>query len=120
MVFGAVAFLVIQWWVLPAINADTGGFAEKYAPSGAGEALRILTDGLHAKGRTLLFLLIPTGLLALRSPMLLLVAVPTFAWRFLSDKHTYWDPWYQYDAILVPIAVAAMIEGARLLHGRWA
>ena len=119
MAFGAVAFLAIQWWVLPAINGDTGGFADKYAPSGAGDALRILTDGLHAKARTLLFLLVPTGLLALRSPMLLLVAAPTFAWRFLSDKHTYWDPWYQYDAILVPIAVAAMIEGALLLHGRW-
>jgi uncharacterized membrane protein len=119
MVFGAVAFLVIQWWVLPALNGDTGGFADKYAPSGAGEAMRILTDGLHSKARTLLFLLIPTGLLALRSPLLLLVAVPTYAWRFLSDRQTYWDPWYQYDAILVPIAVAAMIEGARLLHGRW-
>ena len=34
MVFGAVAFLAIQWWVLPAINGDTGGFADKYAPSG--------------------------------------------------------------------------------------
>jgi hypothetical protein len=51
--------------------------------------------------------------------MLLLVALPTFGWRFLSQRQTYWDPWYQYDAILVPIAVAAMIEGARLLHGRF-
>ena len=50
--------------------------------------------------------------------MLLLVAAPTFAWRFLSERFTYWDPWYQYDAVLVPIAVAAMIEGARLLRGR--
>ena len=118
MVFGAVSFLLIVWWVLPAMNGDTGGFAEKYSPSGAGDALRILTDGAHSKVRTVLFLLIPTGLLALRSPMLLLVALPTFAWRFLSDRQTYWDPWYQYDAVLVPIAVAAMIEGARLLHGR--
>ena len=67
----------------------------------------------------MLFLLIPTGLLALRSPMLLLVALPTYGWRFLSDRYTYWDPWYQYDAILVPIAVAAMIEGARLLSAPW-
>jgi hypothetical protein len=50
--------------------------------------------------------------------MLLLVAVPTFAWRFLSDRWTYWEPWFQYDAVLVPIVVAAMIEGARLMHGR--
>ena len=114
-----VAFLVVQWWLLPVVNADAGGFADKYAPTGLGDALRILADGAHAKVRTVLFLLVPTGFLALRSPMLLLVAVPTFAWRFLSDRPTYWDPWYQYDAILVPIAVAAMIEGARLLHGRF-
>ncbi len=119
VVFGAVAFLAIQWWVLPALNSDVGGFADKYAPAGASDALRILSEGVHSKVRTVLFLLIPTGLLALRSPMLLLVAAPTFAWRFLSDRHTYWEPWYQYDAILVPIAVAAMIEGARLLHGWW-
>jgi uncharacterized membrane protein len=118
MVSGAVSFLVIVWWVLPAMNTDTGGFAEKYAPSGPGDALRILFDGAHSKVRTLLFLLVPTGLVALRAPLLLLVAVPTFAWRFLSDRSTYWDPWYQYDAVLVPIAVAAMIEGLRLLHGR--
>ncbi len=118
MVFGAVSFLTIIALVLPALNGDTGGFADKYAPSGPSEALRILADGASSKVRTVLFLLIPTGFLALRSPMLLLVAVPTFGWRFLSDRQTYWDPWYQYDAVLVPIAVAAMIEGARLLHGR--
>ncbi|MEO7350738.1 MAG: DUF2079 domain-containing protein [Marmoricola sp.] len=122
VVFGAVSFLVIQGWVLPAVNADPAGFAEKYAPAGPAEALRILGEGLHSKVRTVLFLLIPTGLVALRSPLLLFVALPTFGWRFLSERQTYWDPWYQYDAILVPIAVAAMIEGARLLHGRvrWA
>jgi hypothetical protein len=50
--------------------------------------------------------------------LLLLGALPTYGWRFLSDRWTYWDPWYQYDAVLVPIAVAAMIEGALLLRGR--
>ena len=119
MVFGAVVVPGDhRVWCCRHINGDTGGFADKYAPSGPSDALRILADGASSKVRTVLFLLIPTGLLALRSPMLLLVAVPTFGWRFLSDRQTYWDPWYQYDAVLVPIAVAAMIEGARLLHGR--
>jgi uncharacterized membrane protein len=117
MVFGTVSFLVILAWVLPALNGDTGGFADKYGPSGPSDALRILADGAHSKVRTVLYLLIPTGMLALRSPMLLLVALPTFAWRFLSARETYWEPLFQYDAILVPIAVAAMIEGARRLHG---
>ncbi len=113
---GVVAFAAIQWWVLPALNGETGGFADKYAPSGPADALRILAEGVPAKVRTLLFLLLPTGMLALRSPLLLVVAVPTFGWRFLSAKSTYWEPYFQYDAILVPIAVAAMIEGARLLQ----
>ena len=99
-------------------RSGTGGFAEGVAPHSLGDAWRTLGEGWHNKGRTVLFLLLPTGLLALRSPMLLLVAVPTFAWRFLSARYTYWDPWYQYDVVLVPIAVAAMIEGAVLLHGR--
>jgi hypothetical protein len=118
MVFGTVSFVVIMAWVLPAMNGDAGGFADKYAPSGPSEALRILGDGASNKLRTVLFLLVPTGVLALRSPMLLLVALPTYGWRFLSDRPTYWDPWYQYDAVLVPIAVAAMIEGGLLLRGR--
>lgn len=117
VVAGAAAFLAIQWWALPALNGDTGGFADKYAPSGPADALRILGEGLHSKVRTVLFLLIPTGMLVLRAPLLLFVAVPTFGWRFLSGKSTYWEPFFQYDAILVPIAVAAMIEGALLLQG---
>ncbi len=119
MVFGAVSFLVIVGWVLPTVNGDAGGFADKYAPSGPAEALRFLMDGSHSKLRTVLFLLVPTGMLALRSPMLLLVTLPTFGWRFVSSRQTYWDPYYQYDAVLVPIAVAAMVEGARLVHRRF-
>ena len=115
MVFGAATFLVMVLWVMPAIQGP-GSFVDQYAPTGPGEALRVLVDGADHKVRTVLFLLVPTGLLALRSPMLLLVVLPTYGWRFVSDRITYWDPWYQYDAVLVPIAVAAMIEGARLLR----
>ena len=114
MVVGAVSFLLIVLWLLPAIQGS-GSFADAYGPASPPDALRVLADGADRKLRTVLFLLVPTGLLALRSPMLLLVALPTYGWRFVSDRFTYWDPWYQYDAVLVPIAVAAMIEGARLL-----
>ena len=117
MGFGVVAAAVLIVW-LPHVTAGNGSFADNYAPNSLSDAWRILGEGAGNKVKTVLFLLIPTGFLALRSPMLLLVAVPTYAWRFLSDRPTYWDPWYQYDAILVPIAVAAMIEGAILFHGR--
>ena len=102
---------------LPHLHPGSGSFADS-SPGGVGDAWRILGEGASNKERTVLFLVLPTGLLALRSPMLLLVAVPTYAWRFFSERATYWDPWYQYDAVLVPIAVAAMIEGAMLLRGR--
>ncbi len=118
VVVGAGAFLAIHGWLLPVLNGDSGGFSSKYAPTSPADALRILADGVPSKLRTVLFLLLPTGLLALRAPMLLVVVLPTFGWRFLSDRYTYWDPWYQYDAVLVPVAVAAMIEGARLLEDR--
>src|SRR4051812_20292982 len=116
MAFGVVAFTVLALWLPHAVGS--GGFTEGVAPHSLGDVWRNLGEGWHNKGRTVVFLLLPTGLLALRSPMLLLVAVPTYAWRFLSARYTYWDPWYQYDVVLVPIAVAAMIEGAVLLHGR--
>lgn len=114
---GAVTFVVLLAWVLPVIQPNQS-FADNYAPTGISEAVRTLGLGVHEKLRTVLFLLIPTGLLALRSPALLLVVLPTFGWRFVSDRFTYWDPWFQYDAILVPVVVAAMIEGARLMQGR--
>jgi hypothetical protein len=113
MGLGGVAFLVTAVW-LPHL-AD-GGFAESYAPGSPAEAWHFLGEGAGDKVRTVLFLLLPTGLLALRSPLLLVVALPTYGWRFLSDRYTYWYPWYQYDALLVPIAVAAMVEGALLLR----
>lgn len=116
MAFGAVAFVLLALWLPHA--QGTSGFAEKVAPDSVGDAWRVLGEGAHNKARTVLFLLLPTGFLALRSPMLLLVALPTYGWRFVSDRYTYWDPWYQYDAVLVPVAVAAMIEGAVLLRGR--
>jgi uncharacterized membrane protein len=114
MVFGVAAF-VLTALVLPHLTG--GGFAEKVAPHSAGEAWTALGEGGHEKLRTVLFLLLPTGFLALRSPMLLVVAVPTLGWRFLSDRFTYWEPWFQYDAVLVPVVVGAMIEGAALLRG---
>jgi hypothetical protein len=117
MALGAVSFVVLLLWVLPVIQGSSGQ-VDLYAPQGPGDALRTLFTGADVKSRTVLCLLIPTGLMALRSPMLLIVALPTFGWRFVSDRFTYWQPWYHYDAVLVPIAVAAMIEGARLLHGR--
>lgn len=56
-------------------------------------------------------LLISLGLTgaALRRPVLLL-AVPTLAWRMLSSNPHYWSYKFHYDAILLPIAIVVLVE----------
>ena len=74
--------------------------------------LHQLTIGLitpETKVVTVLLLLAPTAFLAIRSP-LLLIAVPTLAWRFVSTNPAYWGTGYQYSADLMPIVFAAMID----------
>ncbi|MEY9909843.1 putative membrane protein [Catenulispora sp. MAP12-49] len=61
------------------------------------------------KLKTLAMLLIPTALLALRSP-LILVGVPTLLMRFTSADHMYWGTDYHYSAILMPIVFFALID----------
>jgi uncharacterized membrane protein len=59
---------------------------------------------------TLVVLLGPTLFAAARSPLLLLI-VPTLAWRFTTDREALWLPGFHYDAVLVPIVVAAFVDG---------
>ena len=55
-------------------------------------------------------MLIPTsGLLALRSP-LLLVAAPTLGWRFLSGDDHYWSTDWHYSAVLMPVVTLALVD----------
>ncbi|MFI6443751.1 DUF2079 domain-containing protein [Kitasatospora sp. NPDC050543] len=61
------------------------------------------------KAQTLVLLLAPTLLLALRSP-LLLIALPTLGWRMLSNNPNYWGTHYHYSAVLMPIVFAAFVE----------
>jgi hypothetical protein len=41
---------------------------------------------------------------------LILLIVPTLAWRFSLDVPAFWLPSSQYDAVLVPIVTAAFID----------
>ncbi|MFF4925398.1 DUF2079 domain-containing protein [Kitasatospora sp. NPDC001261] len=61
----------------------------------------------------LLFLLAATaGFIGLRSPLLLL-CVPTLAWRLFSSNSHYWGVSYHYSAVLMPIAFAALVDVLR-------
>lgn len=67
------------------------------------------------KGVTLVLLLVATGIIAVRSPLALLL-LPTLAWRFLSDNSGYWGPTWQYSAVLMPIAFCAALDGIALVR----
>ncbi|MEU2390625.1 DUF2079 domain-containing protein [Streptomyces sp. NPDC007369] len=109
--------------VIPAFNPE-----HTYAYTGVltGEDGRsgILTRLLHLpldlitpqpKATTLVLLLAPVAFMALRSPLTVL-ALPTLAWRFLSDTPAYWGTVYHYSAVLMPIVFGAFVH----CLGRWA
>ncbi|MFE9374505.1 DUF2079 domain-containing protein [Streptomyces sp. NPDC006711] len=105
--FGAVAALVTLTAVIPAFNT-TGGY-DYWSKVGGKDAAGPWT-AWHLKLRTLTWILLPTtGLLALRSP-LLLAALPTLAWRFLSSDDHYWSTDWHYSAVLMPIVMLALAD----------
>jgi uncharacterized membrane protein len=57
-----------------------------------------------------------TAFLCLRSP-LLLVALPTFAWRFVSSNDAYWGRAWHYSAVLMPVVFLAMVDGVVRAEG---
>ncbi|MFC8096436.1 DUF2079 domain-containing protein [Streptomyces sp. NPDC057301] len=106
-VFGVVAVALTLLLVIPSFNsAGTYDYWNKVSESGGGGPL----DGLDTKLRTLCWLLIPTtGLLALRSPILL-IALPTIGWRFVSSYSQYWGTDWHYSAVLMPVVTLALVD----------
>ncbi|ONK11433.1 DUF2079 domain-containing protein [Streptomyces sp. MP131-18] len=96
--------------LIPAFNA--GGeydYWTKLGEGGGGPADALLT-GTEEKLRTLLWVLVPTtGLLALRSP-LLIAALPTLGWRFVSQDPHYWSTDWHYSAVLMPVTALALAD----------
>ncbi|WP_256105263.1 DUF2079 domain-containing protein [Streptomyces sp. ODS05-4] len=106
-VFGALAALLTFTVLIPAFNG-AGGYDYWTKVDGGPSPLA----GAETKVRTLLWLLLPTtGLLALRSP-LLLVAAPTLGWRFLSADDHYWSTDWHYSAVLMPVLLLALADAA--------
>ncbi|MEU9252552.1 DUF2079 domain-containing protein [Streptomyces sp. NPDC048270] len=101
---GATVFAVLVFTVfIPAFATAGYGYWDKI--DGAGPFA-----GLGTKLETLAWVLIPTsGLLALRSP-LLLVAAPTLGWRFLSGDDHYWSTDWHYSAVLMPVVTLALVD----------
>lgn len=97
--------------IIPLLSAnDSYGQGSKLPPLGSG-----IADTAHgvvagdSRAATAFLLLAVTGFAALRSP-LLLVAVPTVAWRFLSDNTNFWKPIFHYNALLMVVVFAALVD----------
>ncbi|MGW4691279.1 DUF2079 domain-containing protein [Kitasatospora cineracea] len=95
--------------VIPAYNP---GGLYTYAAGGSWRGGNPLVQLLLPVGkwRTVLALLLPTGFLALRSPLVLL-AVPPLAARFWSDNPVYWGTGQHYNAVLMPVLFLALADG---------
>ncbi|RMI44008.1 DUF2079 domain-containing protein [Streptomyces triticirhizae] len=122
---GGAALCALTLLVLiPAFNnaGDYDYWTKLSEEGGGGGPLGALLDGIGEKARTLLWLLLPTsGLLALRSP-LLLVALPTLGWRFVSHEPHYWGTDFHYSAVLMPVVVLALVDAlanSGRSHRRW-
>ncbi|MGI5152973.1 DUF2079 domain-containing protein [Plantactinospora sp. CA-294935] len=67
------------------------------------------------KLETVLMLLAPTAFLALRSPILV-IALPTIAWRFWATNPAYWGTDLHYSAVLMPVVFAAAAAAVPQVH----
>ncbi|MDI2130404.1 DUF2079 domain-containing protein [Yinghuangia seranimata] len=116
MVLGALAMALTVYVVIPGMNPD--GVYEEGEKAGGG-SLFGLFGGFpqdlfwpFLKTKTYLWVFGVVGFLALRSPIVIL-AVPTLAWRMLSDTPNHWGQDWHYNAVLMPIVFAALVDAVR-------
>ncbi|MDP9801068.1 putative membrane protein [Arcanobacterium wilhelmae] len=111
--WGLVWFVLEVVVILPAFN--TGGQWD-YA-SKVDRSVVEIAAGFFVPGTKLVTLVITAALgvlVCLRSP-LVLVALPTFVWRFAGDTETYWGWQWHYSAVVMPIVVLAAADALERL-----
>ncbi|MEU9796172.1 DUF2079 domain-containing protein [Streptomyces sparsogenes] len=117
--FGVLASALALGVIIPSFNGS--GSYDYWNKVGSGGE-QTGTIPFETAVRTLLWVLLPTsGLLALRSP-LLLAAVPTLGWRFVSHDDHYWGTDWHYSAVLMPIVALALVDAVdrtRDSHRPW-
>ncbi len=121
ILWGTAWFVLAIFVLLPALNPGGGwDYTENIGSDNQTTAtgfLAFLTN-LFGPGRKeviLLLLALTAGGVGLRSPYMWLMA-PTLSWRFIGDKSTYWDWTWHYNAILLPIAAVALVDGVQRLR----
>ena len=125
-VFGLASFALTMTVLIPHFNAEgSTGFSRLETQPGTGTLLQRLLDLTldvatpGPRATTMLLLLVVTAFLGLRSPLMILV-LPTLAWRFVSTNENFWGQSFHYDLVLMPIVFAALVDGVvRARLGRW-
>jgi uncharacterized membrane protein len=117
--FGVLASALALGVIIPSFNGS--GSYDYWNKVGSGGE-QTGTIPLDTAVRTLLWVLLPTsGLLALRSP-LLLAAVPTLGWRLVSHDDHYWGTDWHDSAVLMPVVALALVDAVdrtRDSHRPW-
>ena len=118
--FGLASFALTMTVLMPLFRPAGSGsrLSVLAAPPGSTDSLphRVLMLPFEVatsvpEATTVLLMLGVTAFLATQSP-LLIVVVPTLVWRFMSTNQNFWGQGYHYDLVLMPIAFAALIDGA--------
>ncbi|MCL6422990.1 DUF2079 domain-containing protein [Brachybacterium sp. JHP9] len=101
--WGLLWFVLATFVILPALN--TGG---QYDYTGnVGSILDVFVPA--QKWLLVAMLVVAAGVIGARSP-LIAVMLPTLAWRFVGTVPFYWDWYWHYNAVLMPIAIAALLD----------
>lgn len=112
-VWGVVWFVLTITVILPAFNSAgrwdyTNRLDSETAATGLLDSLvQFITP--EKKLVTVLLLIALGAIVAVRSP-LILVVVPTLAWRFAGNVEYYWGWTWHYSAVLMPIVIVAAID----------
>lgn len=115
VMFGVAATALEVGIVLPLLSS-AGGYSY-WSKLSAHPLLTVIFSSAGVKFGTLVLTFAITGFAALLSPIAL-AALPTLAWRFASNDPNYWGTDFHYGAILMPIVMAAMVDGLFRLRER--
>ena len=112
LAWSLLAILVIIPHFNPGIRTGTGSTAARCSTGlhlSAGAVLRQFVTAAPTKLTTVVLVLLVTGFLALRSPLVLAI-VPDLVLRFVSTNFQYWGTQWHYNAPLMPIVFIAAID----------
>ncbi|MFF9840867.1 DUF2079 domain-containing protein [Streptomyces sp. NPDC013740] len=119
--FGVAFFALTVLVLIPAASkVGQYDYWAKIEKTGEGADVSLLDSVVGAFGpgdkwEMVFFLVGITGFLALRSPLMLLV-LPTLAWRFLSQDPNHWGMIWHYSAILMPVVFLALVDAVRAVR----